>query len=87
MLVAVQGKYPKELMFSAAPLELGISRTLVLVRKGEIFNINKQQPGFLPFSTCAGRVNICVGKGVLQFSYSEVRHYFQSCNRKAIDEQ
>lgn len=50
-LVAVQGKCLRELMLSAAPLELGISRKLVLARKGEI--LNQKKSAFLLFTTCA----------------------------------
>lgn len=73
-------------MLSAAPLELGISRKLVLARKGEILN-QKMHFFYLPPVLPTGRVNICIGKGVMQFSYSEGRRYHKSCSGEAIDEQ
>lgn len=62
MLVAVQGKCPKELMLSEALLELGISRKLVLARKGEIFNQKNLHFLHLPPVLPAGRVKSALGK-------------------------
>lgn len=60
---------------------------LPLAGKGEVFDQKIRDFSHLPPVLLAIRVNICIGKGIIQLSYSGVGHYLLSCNEKAINEQ